>query len=209
MWANTWIAIIGSQIRKLKMCMTRSRPAWAGAIIRRAIPFNKLVTGFSTKALIHRASFSLRPTIVEDPRPVHAPCSPASHPSLARLTPSTLHRVLAPVPSAPPLEDVAAALGPHPGELFSVAAALEPARGERLLRLSQRPLPDTERWAAGERLVRGLFWTLVYELEPERWVALAEAEPISPQLLRDLPAAGARVVEVGAGAVEEGVQGES
>jgi len=119
---------------------------------------------------------------------------------LARLTPSTLHRVLAPVPSAPPLEDVAAALGPHPGELFSVAAALEPARGERLLRLSQRPLPDTERWAAGERLVRGLFWTLVYELEPERWVALAEAEPISPQLLRDLPAAGARVVEVGAGA---------
>jgi protein-L-isoaspartate O-methyltransferase len=119
---------------------------------------------------------------------------------LARITPSTLHRVLAPAPSAPPLEDVAAALGQHPRELFSVAAALEPARGERLLRLSQRPLPDAERAAAGDRLVRGLFWTLVYELEPERWVALAEAEPISPQLLRDLPAEGARVVEVGAGA---------
>jgi hypothetical protein len=119
---------------------------------------------------------------------------------LARLTPSTLHRVLAPMPSAPPLEDVAAALGRQPKDLFKVAAALESARGERLLRLSQRPVPDAEREAAGARVVRGLFWTLVYELEPERWVALAEAEPISPQLLRDLPAAGARVLEVGAGA---------
>ena len=119
---------------------------------------------------------------------------------LARLTPSTLHRVLAPMPSAPPLEDVAAALGGQPRELFSVAAALEPSRGERLLRLSQRPVPDADRAAAGARVVRGLFWTLVYELEPERWIDLAEAEPISPDLLRDLPAAGARVVEVGAGA---------
>lgn len=119
---------------------------------------------------------------------------------LARLSRSTLRRVLAPVPSAPPLEDVAAALGRHAQELFQVAAALEPARGERLLRLSQRPVPEPAREAAAERVVRALFWSLVYELEPDRWVALAEAETISPELMRDLPAKGARVVEVGAGA---------
>jgi len=117
---------------------------------------------------------------------------------LARLSPSTLHRVLAPIPAAPPLEDIAAAVAGR--ELFTVAGALRPARGERLLRLSQRPVPESERAAAAERVVRALFWTLVYELEPERWIALADAEPISPQLLGDLPAKGARVVEVGAGA---------
>jgi hypothetical protein len=119
---------------------------------------------------------------------------------VARLAPATLHRLFAPSPAAPPLEDVAAALGRRPPELFRVATALEPARGERLLRLSQRPVTEPEREAAGRRLVRGLFWSLVYELEPDRWVALAEAEPIAPDLLGELPAAGARVVEAGAGA---------
>lgn len=118
---------------------------------------------------------------------------------VARLAPSTLHRLFAPTPAAPPLEDVAAALGGS-GHLYAVAAALEPARGERLLRLSQRPVPDPDRQAAGRRLVAALFWSLVYELEPDRWVALAEAEPIAPELLRDLPAASARVVDAGAGA---------
>lgn len=119
---------------------------------------------------------------------------------VARLAPATLHRLFTPSPAAPPLEDVAAALGRRQAELFRVAAALEPARGERLLRLSQRPVAGPEREAAGRRLVRGLFWTLVYELEPERWLALAEAEPIAPALLGELPAAGAHIVEAGAGA---------
>jgi SAM-dependent methyltransferase len=119
---------------------------------------------------------------------------------VARLAPSTLRRLFAPTPAAPPLEDAAAALGGQPRELLALAAALEPARGERLLRLGQRPVAAPDRQAASRRLVGALFWTLVYELEPERWVALAEAEPIAPELLCDLPAAGARVVEVGAGA---------
>ena len=119
---------------------------------------------------------------------------------VARLTRSTLHRLFTPSPAAPPLEDVAAALGRDPAALFKVAAALEPARGERLLRLGQRPAADGEREGAGRRLVGGLFWSLVYELEPDRWMALAEAEPIAPELLLELPATGARVVEAGAGA---------
>jgi SAM-dependent methyltransferase len=118
---------------------------------------------------------------------------------LARLGRATLHLLLGPGPSAPPLEDVAAALGDRPRELFVVASALPPARGERLLRLSQRPVPPGEREAAGRRLVRGAFWYLAYELVPDLWDRLATAEPIAPQLLADLPADGARVLEVAAG----------
>jgi ubiquinone/menaquinone biosynthesis C-methylase UbiE len=39
----------------------------------------------------------------------------------------------------------------------------------------------------------------VYHLEPERWDALALAEPIHPSLLAALPAARDRVLEIGAG----------
>lgn len=118
---------------------------------------------------------------------------------LARLGRSTLHLLLAPGPSAPPLEDVAAALAGRPRELFAVASALPPARGERLLRLSQRPAPAGEREAAGRRLVRAAFWYLVYELAPDLWARLAAAETIAPALVADLPADGARVLEVAAG----------
>jgi len=119
---------------------------------------------------------------------------------VVRLAPATLRRLFAPTPAAPPLEEVAAALGGQPEKLIALASALEPARGERLLRLGQRPVLAPGREAAARRLVGALFWTLVYELEPDRWVALADAEPIAPELLGDLPAAGARVVEAGAGA---------
>jgi SAM-dependent methyltransferase len=118
---------------------------------------------------------------------------------LARLGRPTLRLLLTPGPSAPPLEDVAAALGERPRELFAVAAALPPDRGERLLRLSQRPVPAGEREAAGRRLARGAFWYLAYELEPDLWDRLAGAEPIAPGLLADLPADDARVLEVAAG----------
>ena len=52
---------------------------------------------------------------------------------------------------------------------------------------------------AGERVVRGLFWTLVYHLEPEKWDELARHEPIHPKLLEALPDSAAVGVDVGAG----------
>lgn len=118
---------------------------------------------------------------------------------LARLPAATLRLVLAPGPAAPPLEDVAAALRTEAGALFAVAAALPPARAERLLRLSQRPVSGAEAEAAAHRLVAGLFWPLVYELAPDRWRALAEAEAVHPDLVAQLPVDGARVLEVAAG----------
>lgn len=118
---------------------------------------------------------------------------------LARLGRTSLNLLLAPGPSAPPLEDVAIGLAGVPHALFAVASALPPARGERLLRMGQRRWPETERLAAGRRLVRGAFWYLVYELAPDLWDRLSTAEVIAPQLLRDLPADGARVLEVAAG----------
>jgi hypothetical protein len=118
---------------------------------------------------------------------------------VARLSPAALNLLLEPGPSAPPLEDVAAALAPEPSALYQVAAALPPARGERLLRLGQRPVPPGERTAAARRLVRGAFWFLAYELAFELWDRLAAAEPVAPGLVADLPADGARVLDVGAG----------
>lgn len=52
---------------------------------------------------------------------------------------------------------------------------------------------------ASERMVRGLFWTLVYHLEPEKWDELARHEPIHPELLEALPDSAAVGVDVGAG----------
>ena len=52
---------------------------------------------------------------------------------------------------------------------------------------------------ATERVLRAVFWTLVYNLLPERWDELSRAEPIHPGVLEALPADGARVLEVGAG----------
>jgi len=118
---------------------------------------------------------------------------------LARLGRASLRRLLAPGPSAPPLDDVAAALaGDHP-TLLAIASSLPPARGERLLRLSQRRWPPAEREAAARRVVRGAFWYLAYELESGLWDRLASAERVAPALLADLPADGARVLEVAAG----------
>jgi SAM-dependent methyltransferase len=50
-----------------------------------------------------------------------------------------------------------------------------------------------------ERVLRAMFWTLVYHLEPEKWDALASVEPIHPELVAALPRA-ATAVDVGAGA---------
>lgn len=53
--------------------------------------------------------------------------------------------------------------------------------------------------AATERFLRASFWTLVYNLLPNRWDELSQIEPIHPAVLEALPADGARVLEVGAG----------
>jgi SAM-dependent methyltransferase len=44
-----------------------------------------------------------------------------------------------------------------------------------------------------DHIVRALFWTFVYHLEPERWDELARYEPIHPAVIEALP----RGVEVG------------
>ena len=50
-----------------------------------------------------------------------------------------------------------------------------------------------------ERIVRGLFWTLVYHLEAERWDELARHEPIASELIEALPERVETALDVGAG----------
>jgi SAM-dependent methyltransferase len=63
----------------------------------------------------------------------------------------------------------------------------------------EHELARVPRGEQGERLLRGLFWTLVYHLEPERWDELARFEPIHPDLIEALPARVDTAVDVGAG----------
>lgn len=50
-----------------------------------------------------------------------------------------------------------------------------------------------------ERVVRALFWTLVYHLEPAMWDELARSEPIHPALIAALPGGATTAIDVGAG----------
>jgi Methyltransferase domain len=50
-----------------------------------------------------------------------------------------------------------------------------------------------------EHVLRALFWTFVYHLEPERWDELARVEPIRRELLDALPQRIDVAVDVGAG----------
>jgi len=52
---------------------------------------------------------------------------------------------------------------------------------------------------SGERIVRGLFWTLVYHLDAGRWDELASHEPIAPEILDALPHGVDSALDVGAG----------
>jgi len=52
---------------------------------------------------------------------------------------------------------------------------------------------------AAQRLRRALFWPMVYELEPELWDAVSQAEPIHPAILATLEIEGRKVLEVAAG----------
>lgn len=53
--------------------------------------------------------------------------------------------------------------------------------------------------AAGERVVRAMFWTLVYHLDPALWDCLAAVEPIHPDVLAAIDTPRGRVIEAGAG----------
>jgi len=50
-----------------------------------------------------------------------------------------------------------------------------------------------------DRVLRALFWTLVYHLEPQRWDDLARIEPIAPEIIAALPGGGEVALDVGAG----------
>jgi len=52
---------------------------------------------------------------------------------------------------------------------------------------------------SGERIVRGLFWTLVYHLDAGRWDELARHEPIARELIDALPDHVEAALDVGAG----------
>lgn len=60
-------------------------------------------------------------------------------------------------------------------------------------------LARVPRGETAERAVRGLFWTLVYHLEPDRWDELARHEPIPVGLLASLPDNAHTAIDVGAG----------
>jgi SAM-dependent methyltransferase len=50
-----------------------------------------------------------------------------------------------------------------------------------------------------DRMLRAMFWTFVYHLEPRMWDELARCEPIHPDLVAALPERVATAVDVGAG----------
>jgi SAM-dependent methyltransferase len=63
----------------------------------------------------------------------------------------------------------------------------------------EREMARIPRGEPEDRVVRALFWTLVYQLEPERWDELARHEPIHPAILEALPRGARTGLDVGAG----------
>lgn len=63
----------------------------------------------------------------------------------------------------------------------------------------QHELARVPRGESEERLVRALFWTLVYHLEPEKWDELSRYEPVEPSLIDALPRNVDVAVDVAAG----------
>src|SRR5260370_5229741 len=63
----------------------------------------------------------------------------------------------------------------------------------------EREAADRGNAVAAQRLRRALFWPMVYELEPELWDAVSQAEPIHPGVLAKLEIEGRRVLGVAAG----------
>ncbi len=72
-----------------------------------------------------------------------------------------------------------------------IARLPDPVRAREMARV---PPGESE-----DRILRGLFWSLVYHLEPEKWDELARYEPIHPDVIAALPAHAATALDVGAG----------
>ena len=64
---------------------------------------------------------------------------------------------------------------------------------------TERKLLDAGDRAAVDRVRRAFFWTFVYHLQPERWDALAQIEPIHPDVIAALPASSRVGLDIGAG----------
>jgi SAM-dependent methyltransferase len=60
-------------------------------------------------------------------------------------------------------------------------------------------LVESRDQGAVERVLRALFWTLVYHLEADRWDQLARIEPIHPGIIAALPGSVETSLDVGAG----------
>ena len=84
------------------------------------------------------------------------------------------------------------------GDLDRLPAAVRKALLARVPE-EDRSLFEEGDTAAIGRVLRASFWTLVYNLLPDRWDELSRIEPIHPGVLEALPADGARVLEIGAG----------
>jgi SAM-dependent methyltransferase len=100
--------------------------------------------------------------------------------------------------------DRAAETAPPGWRHFTIADLDRLPAGVRAHELARVPRADRDLLAAGDRaasarILRAFFWTLVYHLEPDRWDALALAEPIHPGVLAALPTSRGRVLEIGAG----------
>ena len=76
--------------------------------------------------------------------------------------------------------------------------------GVRRRELACVPPGEFDRACAGDRpsadrVVKAMFWPCIYHLEPELWDALAGAEPIHPDVLRQIEVPTTGVLEIGAG----------
>jgi SAM-dependent methyltransferase len=98
----------------------------------------------------------------------------------------------------------AAELAPRGADSFAFSDLWQLPQPVREQALAEVPEVEREAALGGDeqarrRVVRALFWPLVYHLAPRRWDALSRAEPIHPGVLAALPADGCRVMEIGAG----------
>jgi SAM-dependent methyltransferase len=119
---------------------------------------------------------------------------------LAQLDSATLRMLFGDDPAAPQVEDAAIALGTEPEHLQLIASALPPQVAGALVLLGRHSVTASNRERSAQRLVRGAFWYLLYQLAPEIWDRVATSEHVAPDLLRDLPCRPSdRAVEVGAG----------
>lgn len=74
-----------------------------------------------------------------------------------------------------------------------------PAEYTAAIPAAEREAAEHGNAEAAQRLRRALFWPMLYELEPELWDAVSQAEPIHPGILAALEIEGRRVLEVASG----------